>query len=471
MEFKLFNNNARRLARDEAWSEPGNPHGWGFPGGLMVGLFIFLTIAASLMWGGSASSVHAEEAATEAKEGVVAGAPEKAEGAENEEQGNASESDTSDVTEVEHSKEAGESKEEGDAHASKPETKKVKKRSTTQPPPGGDPRGVPDVVVCSQNLKLFGSFDTMKLGSPTYTKAKHAQKIDALLKRFASVDCDVIAVQEVLAKTVSAGQAALNELATELRNRTNRIYTAVLAPPVEGQMTTGFLLAEDRVALQHSLPYGRVELPRISPKQRPRLFTRPPLEVQIAVKSRDTDQVKVISLVNLHFKSKRGGKDDPTGLEWETSRMEMAEGLRRIVESRHADAFASGESLLILLGDRNSNFDVASARILEGSLLLSSFGEKGPCRLSKRGVPLCAKETALPRKLFSVMTSNEALQGIPGTFTYQGEYSWLDDILMPAESLPFAWRTAFSEGQFDSGVVRTPNEASDHAMVYVKLNW
>lgn len=376
------------------------------------------------------------------------------------------------VSEVETSEGEAVDKESPEGSASaQPERNKGKKSSRAHPIPGGDPRGVPDLVICSQNLKLFGSFETLRIGSPAYSREKHAQKLHALVARFIAGNCDVIAVQEVLAKTVSAGQAALGELASELRKRTNRVYTSVLAPPVEGQMTTGFLLADDRVALQNSLPYGRVELPRLAAKQRPRLFTRPPLEIQISVKSRDSELVKVISLVNLHFKSKRGGKDDPTGLEWETYRMEMAEGLRRIVESRHADAFASGESLLVLLGDRNSNFDVASARILEGSLVLSSFGEKGPCRLSKRGVPLCVAETSLPRKLFSVVTSNEMLQSVPGTFSYKGEYSWLDDILMPAESLRYAWRTAYSEGRFDSGVVRTPGDASDHAMVYVKLNW
>jgi hypothetical protein len=47
----------------------------------------------------------------------------------------------------------------------------------------------------------------------------------------------------------------------------------------------------------------------------------------------------------------------------------------------------------------------------------------------------------------------------------------LDDILMPAESLPFAWDEAATEGVFDSGVVYEESDASDHAMVYVRLNW
>ena len=151
--------------------------------------------------------------------------------------------------------------------------------------------------------------------------------------------------------------------------------------------------------------------------------------------------------------------------------MEMSEALRRVLEARHKSAFASGESILVVLGDRNSNFDVASARILEGSLTLGSFTGGGPCRLSKRGVPLCKAESEAPRKLFSVITSNKESMPQYGTFSYKGEYSWLDDILMPAEILHYAWMTPYSEGKYDAGAVYTPKEASDHAMVYVKLNW
>jgi predicted extracellular nuclease len=348
---------------------------------------------------------------------------------------------------------------------------KAQAKRTPAPVPGGDPRGQPDLVVCSQNLKLFGSFGVLNLTRSTYSKSEHQAKVRDLAARFSSVNCDVIAVQEVMAKTAAEGEVVLAELAGELRKRTNRFFKAVVAPPKEGQMTTGFLIASDRATVLQSVPYGRVELPRISKKQRPRLFSRPPLELQLSVRSRESDSVKIVSLVNFHFKSKRGAKDDPSGMEWETYRMEMSEALRQIVESRHKDAFASGESILMLLGDRNSNFDVASARILEGTLSLSSFGEKGPCRMSKRGLPLCQADTDFPRKLFSVISSNKTLQSYPGTFAYKGEYSWLDDILMPAESLRYAWRTAYSEGDFSSGIVSTPKDASDHSMVYVKLNW
>lgn len=346
-----------------------------------------------------------------------------------------------------------------------------RRKRAADPIPSGDFRGQVDLTVCSQNLKLFGTFPVLKKRQLSYSKVMHEAKINDLTERFVTAQCDVIAVQEVIGKTDQETEAALNELSMALRKRTNRFFEVRVAPPADGHMTLGFLVALDRANILHTLSYSRVELPRINKKQKPRLFTRTPLEIQLAVQSRDSELVKTVSVINFHFKSKRGGEGDPTGLEWETYRMEMAEALRKIIEIRHKSSLAASESILLVVGDRNSNFDVATARILEGSLGLASFASEGPCRLSKRGVPLCRAESGLPRKLFSVLTSNEGVHTLPGTFSYKGEYSWLDELLMPAESLRYAWRTSTSEGQYNSGVVYSPKEASDHALVYVKLNW
>ncbi len=344
---------------------------------------------------------------------------------------------------------------------------KVKRQSLSD----NDPRGAVDLTVCSQNLKLFGTFLETKKRNHLYSEAAHELKIEALVERFMVARCDVIAVQELMGRGKAGAEASLGELATRLREKTNRIFSVVVAPPIGGDMTNGFLVAKDRASVQQVFPYARVELPKINEKARPRMFSRMPFEVQLVVNAREGGRRKVVTLVNFHFKSKRGGRDDPSGLEWETFRMEMAEALRRIVEQRHREAFGSGESLLLLLGDRNSNYDVASARILEGGIDLSFFAQEGACRLSKRGVPLCKKHQRRPQKLFSVLTGDQMLKKYPGTFSYKKQYSWLDDILVPQETLPAAWKTATSEGSFNSGVMYTPIEASDHALIHVSLNW
>lgn len=348
--------------------------------------------------------------------------------------------------------------------STKPKARKI-------PVVGEDPRGASDLTVCSQNLKLFGTYNTLKARNPKYTRDEHAEKISALVERFDAANCDVMALQEVMGEKEADAKAALDELASQLGKRDNRTFSSRVAPPAEGGMTLGFLIANDRATILNAVSYAKVELPKLAEKQRPRLFLRTPMELQISVSSRQDQEVKTISLVNFHFKSKRGAASDPTGLEWETYRMEMAEALRRIIDSRHKQAFASSDALLLVMGDRNGNYDVASARILEGTLVLQEFRTDGGCRLSKRGLPICKVGTSLPQRLFSVFARNERVHSLPGTFSFEGEYSWLDDILMPAESLPFAWKSAFTEGEYDSGVIYAPKSASDHALVYVKLNW
>lgn len=334
-----------------------------------------------------------------------------------------------------------------------------------------DPRGESDLTVCSQNLKNYGSYEDSKTKDRTLTAASFKVKESQLVNRLRAGKCDVIAVQEVLGRSEEALAEALKTLAARLKSVTNRFFEVRVGPPSDGKLGLGFLVAKDRARIVNLASYDRVELPKLSPNQKPRLFSRGPLEIQIIAESRGSGEPKSISIVNFHFKSQRGGQDDPAALEWETYRMEMAEALRRIVERRLKQAFASGSSILLLLGDRNSNFDVASARILEGRVTLESFRANGGCRLSKRGVPLCTTNKAFPQRLFSVLTTNPATRSLPGTFSYQGEYSWLDEILMPAESLPYAWLTATSQDEYASGVVNTADGGTDHAMVYVRLNW
>jgi predicted extracellular nuclease len=195
------------------------------------------------------------------------------------------------------------------------------------------------------------------------------------------------------------------------------------------------------------------------------------MEAQFAVKPRGDAAPKVLTVVNFHFKSKAGKERDPVDLEWETYRMQMAEALRTVAENRHAASFSSGESLLAVVGDRNSNFDAASARILEGALVLQQFRGEPQCRLTQRGFPICRTGSFRPARLFSVITRDPVLQSQQGTFKFKGTFSFLDDILMPQESLRAAFESFDRDSKYAAGIIRDYGEASDHAMVYVTLNW
>ena len=335
---------------------------------------------------------------------------------------------------------------------------------------GADSRGPFDLTICSQNLHNFGLLTELKVRGVKETATSLAERADQLATRFIKASCDVLVAQEIVAKTEGAAAEGLSMLADAISSKNGKHYVVKVGPISEGNLSLGFLVAKDRADVVNLTSYDKVELPRLSSKQRPRLFARGPLEIQLIARSVESNISKTVTIVNMHLKSKHGSDGDVAGLEWETYRMEMAEALRRIVEKRHARSFASGQSILIIAGDRNSDFDSASARILEGTVTLKSFQEEGGCRLSKRGVPLCKAETTFPQRLFSALTPSRIGSGI-GSFHFKNEWSWLDDLVMPGESLPFAWRTPTSEGDYESGVILEPVGASDHGLVYMRLNW
>ncbi len=335
-----------------------------------------------------------------------------------------------------------------------------------------DPRGEVELTVCNQNLENLGRYKDFRRKVKGATLAVYEEKVKALAERIRKAGCDVVALQEILGNKEEFALEGILKLSDTLRKSTGRFYEAKLGPSNDKSLRLGFLLARDRVQFKSDASYARVELPKTSPEQRPRYFARGPYEIQVDVLPRGEDSYKKsATLITFHFKSKVRSSADPAGPEFETYRMEMAEALRRVIESRHPAKFESGKSLLIVLGDRNSNFDLASARILEGSVTLDDFRGKAVCRLSKRGVPLCQKKITKPQRLFSVLTTPQGIRQYPGTYRYREFYSWIDDILVSAPTSRFAWKDYATEGIYDAGVIREPKEASDHALVYSRLNW
>lgn len=333
-----------------------------------------------------------------------------------------------------------------------------------------DPRGEVEVTLCSQNLKNYGIYQDWK-EREAKSKDYYSDKQRALIGRFQYAKCDIIAVQELLGKDQIRARDALNEFAKVIRQQTGRVFEARVSDDDDGPTRLGFLVATDRGEIVNTTTYRKVNLPKLEEDQKPRQFNRAPLEVQVLVKGKGNAASKTIGVITFHSKSKSGSKGDPAALQWETARMEMAEGLRRIIEDRYKSSFSFSEVPLVVLGDRNANFDSASARILEGVVTLDNFKTKGICRLSKTGRPLCQGGNQTEQKLFSVLTEDPETKNQQGTYVYRKEFSWLDDILMPQGSLAFARVNPSQEGNYDSGVVNGYPEASDHALVYVRLNW
>jgi endonuclease/exonuclease/phosphatase family metal-dependent hydrolase len=334
-----------------------------------------------------------------------------------------------------------------------------------------DSRGLPEVVLCSQNLENFGELALMKRREEVETEEERAAKMTALIQRFHKAGCTIIAVQEVLGANEKKAQEALNELAARLQFFTNKKYVTYVGPSNDRISRVGFIVEEEGIEFNGVTSFANVELPKISESQEPRLFARGPLQLRFVITGKEQSATRELTVITFHFKSQAFNSADGADLSWETYRMEMAEALRRIVVQRNEDLLKGDGNLLVLLGDRNSNFDTASARLLTGELILSRFQGEAPCRLNKRGMPLCKPGAALPPILTSVLTNDPQTFQTPGTYLYGNTFSWLDEILLPVTNLQFAYERPGIEGDYDSGVIREFPEASDHGLVYLKLNW
>ena len=334
------------------------------------------------------------------------------------------------------------------------------------------------ITICSQNLKnyagLGGDFVAPKRknggGTDEVDPAEASQKEDELIKRFSFVGCDIIAVQELVGATDELAKSAIDRLSGLIRTKTGRRFFSVIGDVNENSQRNAFLLAQDKVELLNTVTYRKVLLPKLDDSQKPRQFSRSPLEIQISAGGKDGGVAKNISLVNIHFKSKSGSKDDPAALQWETQRMEMAEGVRRIMGDRYEHQITSGEPIVVL-GDRNANVDAASAKILEGSLTLDDFKNKARCRVTKSGTPLCQIGERRPIQFYSLITNDPQTSKLAGTFVYKKVFSFIDDISVNPSALNFFRTDMDHDGDYDSGIISAGEEASDHAMVYARIRW
>lgn len=315
-----------------------------------------------------------------------------------------------------------------------------------------------NVVVCSQNLMNFGSERGPLMRDLRAT---------LLSERIAKPNCDIVAVQEITAKRFDHARNICKTLTDKLREVTFQGWECILGDTEEGPHRLAFVWKSRNIDLIDSYSYKNVEIPRLSKIDKVTTFQRVPLEATFRLKFKNGS--RTISLVNIHLKSKAGGQNDPTGFKWEIMRMEQAEAVRRLVVERLLNK--PTKHPVLILGDRNSDFDSPTAKILEGSLILKDFADKAPCRIAKHLVPVCMKDVPRPPVFVSVVTKDPALKAVGGTFKHGKRLQFLDDILIDTNHLVLVQKRRYSTREFNSGILFEPKEASDHALVWTRLEF
>ena len=324
------------------------------------------------------------------------------------------------------------------------------------------------ITICSQNLENFGLLDDMRKRNRKITLEKRIEKIQAIVDRILLVNCDLIALQEVLGKKERTAQRALEDIAALLQERTGEKFLIFTGPSNDSFSRLAYLLRRNIGEMIDLRSYKMLQLPQLSSRQRPRRFSRGPLELRIA----QSGSGREITLINFHLKSKAFAYYDGTKLSWESYRMEQAEMLRKIAlahlsEQRNSEV----DNTLILLGDRNSHFDAASAKVLDGRLELADFQTLGSCSVSKKGISLCPSGIERLPSLIGVISANVTLPSDTGTFLYKNQYRWIDEIYLLRSDLELVetYTDRRNNYYFKKGVTHKYQEASDHGLLWVTL--
>lgn len=328
----------------------------------------------------------------------------------------------------------------------------------------------------------------MKKRIRALTHQEREQKILALTKRFAQAKCDIIGVQEVLGKSERESLEALYELTEQLHALTGERYVPYTGPSRDRTLRLGYLVKRDLFTVKALRSYAQISLPKLNTRQKPRGFSRGPLELTVM---HDKTPLE-ITTINFHLKSKAYDNYDGAKLRWESVRMEQAQALKDIALGFHSSGFRDNNFFLALLGDRNSHYESASGKILSGKISLQNFQQNSTtnaaCRVSRSGVPLCSKPVETPPYFISVITDNPATAALHGTYSLgkksadtsidetlqippdRNKIRWLDDILIPRGDLSFAEQAPNAIHRYSSGILYQYPEASDHALIWVAID-
>ena len=310
------------------------------------------------------------------------------------------------------------------------------------------------VRICSQNLFRFGA-------SRSRDPKKREKQKRAIVTRMKQAKCDVVATQELAGGTPERSKQILAELANALSERMGTPYSYYIGESHDRYIRNGFLLRDDLGKVHEVRQFYRMRLPRLrSGRSAARRYSRGPLGLLIQLPKRR------LFVVTMHFKSMRNSDRDSSGTKFEDRRLEMAAGLRESV--LRAAAEYGPDVVPVVLGDRNSADDSASAAVLEGVRTLTDF-TSSRCEVDEKLRADCGNTPERDyqlRGLFAYRKNQFPGRYRGGSFRYKKREQLIDEILLEPRHLKHVTR---ADGTIAIGFAGQFYKGSDHKLLWAEL--
>lgn len=318
-----------------------------------------------------------------------------------------------------------------------------------------------ELRVCTQNINRVGAEAKGKAGK------KGGKDIGELVERFAAAGCGAIALQEVPGSNIKQAMSSLERIVHHLSQRTGRRFIPVVGASRDNFIRNGFLIDPSAASVKQMLSFSQQHLPKLQARSSYHRFTRGPLAVVLEVPGRGGASGREVFLLNTHFKSKANSWKDPSGTEFETLRLEMAEAVRNLAEGARREL--GSEGVVVVLGDFNSRDDSASFDVLTGRRLLKDFQLPGLCAIDKGLRSSCPSAVRAHRRLLAPLFAHDGahIAQRVSSFRYRRQQLLIDNVLVFDDQ---RWMTHDGEHPA-SGAAGRFGEGSDHKLLWADINW
>ena len=307
------------------------------------------------------------------------------------------------------------------------------------------------LIFCTQNLFNFGLPEDVKLRDKKKTVGFLRNQEKHLIARFIEAKCDLIAIQEILSQHDRNTDYVLKKIARHIFVKTNKkfLYNTGKSNDIA---KLGYLFDASIFKMNFASSYANYILPKLNDFERNRYFQRGPLRIDLEV----IKTGRKFSIFNFHFKSASSFSYDPAKYKFELDRMQMAAGLNEIIQNTKAEI---PDTIILMLGDRNSKPKTASAKILYGEYLFEHFSNNY-CQITKELTPYCDKNLKKSPNFISLIN--------PDNDYLVNYYNKIDDIIIDKRKV-FGANAPIQN--FKASEIEPDKKASDHPLLWVELEF
>lgn len=339
------------------------------------------------------------------------------------------------------------------------------------------------VRVCSQNLNRYGK---------SHGK-KHKDQESDLVERVIKARCDVLGVQELYGESKKQATRTLVRFIRALEKRSGREYDLFVGESQDPEIRNAVIYDVRIGKLLWAKSYGRELLPKLQPLGPNRRHLRAPVGLALQVRLTKTNQdsagyydknrqIEVAELssnqqtgqitlliINYHFKSKVRSDLDPTQTQYESERLASAAHVHYLMAQEIAATSQDKPLIALMLGDRNSGPQSASAGVLRGRPEFNNFLYRGGCEIDESLRPSCPAGVATSSKtrFIDLLDWHNQLNPHRELYSYRfrSEEEIIDEILVWERS------SRYLVGPSGPRVQTTGNyrQGSDHRLVWAEI--